>query len=277
MDENLENQPEQPPQGEQQETEMSSLPEAEENITLSDAITGVFTEPAQTFEEVKKASKKNYWLIPILILIVLSIISGYLIMRDEELASEIKTKQMSAAREQMQEQVKAGKMTQDQMNERMDQIEKGFSGKSPIFLVFLILGPVIGTFFTLFFRGLVFWGAIKALKGTASYMLVITVLGLTSIIESIQVVINTAIAIVTGRLRVDIGPILLFTQDSLSETMTKFVSHFDIISIIYFIILGIGLAKVSDLKTSKVMPVVFILWLVWICIASFLKLPFIGG
>ncbi len=74
---------------------------------------------------------------------------------------------------------------------------------------------------------------------------------------------------------VNIGPSLLFAKDSLSENMMKFVSHFDLISIWYLIVLGIGLAAVSNLKSSKTVPAVFALWLIWICLASFAGFSFI--
>jgi hypothetical protein len=276
MEENLENKPEPTGSDEQSPAEPSGIPEPEEEITLSDAITGVFTEPVQTFEDVKKAGKKNFWLVPIIILIVLTIIASFMIMRDEELSAEIRSKQMLAVKEKLEEQVKEGKMTQEQMNERMDRMEQGFRGTNPIFLVFRIIGPIIFIFIVLFLKGLVFWGLIKALKGTATYMLVISVLGLTSVIESVQAVINTALSIVTGRLGANIGPILLFAKDALGENMSKLVSHFDLLSIWYFIILGIGLAKVSQLKTSKVMPVVFVLWVIYIVIVSFSNISFLS-
>jgi hypothetical protein len=276
MEENLENKPEPTGSDEQSPAEPSGISEPEEEITLSDAITGVFTEPVQTFEDVKKAGKKNFWLVPIIILIVLTIIASFIIMRDEELSAEIRSKQMLAVKEKLEEQVKEGKMTQEQMNERMDRMEQGFRGTNPIFLVFRIIGPIIFIFIVLFLKGLVFWGLIKALKGTATYMLVISVLGLTSVIESVQAVINTALSIVTGRLGANIGPILLFAKDALGENMSKLVSHFDLLSIWYFIILGIGLAKVSQLKTSKVMPVVFVLWVIYIVIVSFSNISFLS-
>jgi hypothetical protein len=276
MEENLENKPGQTDSEEQSPAELSGISEAEEAISLSDAITGVFTEPGQTFEDVKRAGKKNFWLVPIIILIVLTTLAGFMIMRDEELSGEIRSKQMLAVKERLEEQVKEGKITQEQMNERMDQIERGFKGTNPIFLVFRIIGPIVFIFIVLFLKGLVFWGVIKAMKGTAAYMLVVSVLGLTSVIESIQVVINTALSIVTGRLGANIGPILLFAKDALSENMSKFVSHFDLLSIWYFIVLGIALAKVSELKTSKIMPAVFVLWVIYILIVSFSKISFLS-
>jgi len=92
----------------------------------------------------------------------------------------------------------------------------------------------------------------------------------------ISSVINTVLAIVMGKLTVNIGPALFITKEMVGDSMAKFLGHFDLIAIWYLIVLGIGLAAVSNLKSSKTIPVVFALWLIWIALASFLSLPFAG-
>lgn len=254
MEENLENKP--------------------ESIALTDAMTGVITEPGDTFEAVKISGKRNYWLIPIIIFAVISLVLSFLVMNDEELYSEIKTKQTQVLKERLDKAVKEGKMTQEQMNENMEKADKMFSKSNPLFYVFPLLG-IVNVFIALFFRGLIFWGVLKLLKGTASYMLVICILGLASIIDSIQSIINTVLAIFLGKLNANIGPALLFSKESIGDTMMTFISHFDIFNIWYLIIVGIGLAKVSSLKSVQTIPIVFGLWLVWICAVTFLGLQFI--
>ncbi len=107
-------------------------------------------------------------------------------------------------------------------------------------------------------------------------MNVLSVLGLAAIIECIQTIIDTVLAIVMGRLNSNIGPALLFKADSVGESMFKFLAHFDLLTIWLLIVVGIGLAKVSQLKTSITMLVVFVLWLIWISATSFLKIGFFG-
>ena len=260
MEENLENKPE-------------TAESPQENIALSDAMTGVITEPGDTFEAVKTSTKRNYWVIPIIILGVVYLISSFLVMNDEELYSEIKEKQMTAMKERLDKAVKEGKMTQEQVNESVEKTDKMFSKSNPLFSVFPFFG-VIMVFISLFFSGLVFWGTLKLLKGTANYMLVICVLGLASIIDSIQAVIDTVLAIFTGKLNANIGPALLFSKEGIGEKMMTFLAHFDVFNIWYLIIVAIGLAKVSNLKSSQTLQVVFGLWLVWICATTFLGLPF---
>jgi hypothetical protein len=273
MSDNTENNP---PKSEEETLETTAETEQAESIGLSDAITGIFTEPGETFTSVKATSKKNFWLIPILIFIVLSIVSRYLAMNDEELYSEVKTKQTEAVKKRLDDAVKEGKMSKEQADERMGQMEKGFNKSSPIFILSITLGPAIFIFVFLFLKGLILFGALKIFKGAITYMQVITVLGLASIIDSIQTIIDTVLAIITGRLMANIGPILIFSKDSLSKELNTLVGHFDVFNIWYLILVGIGLAAFSGLKNKQTIPVVFALWLIWVCLTSFLNLGFFG-
>ncbi len=245
-----------------------------EDISLSDAMTGVITEPGPAFEAVRVSSRKNYWLIPAFVFIVLYIASTFLVMNDEELYSDIKAKQTAAVKERLDDAVKDGKMSQEQANEQMDKVDKQMSKSNPLFYVFTTLGPIFTTFIILFLKGAIFLIVLKLFKGTASYMNILSVLGLVFIPESIQVIIDTVMAIFTGKLNSNIGPTLLLSADSMGKEMFKFLGHFDILTIWILIITGIGLAKVSKLKPAQTMAAVFVLWLIWISATSFLKIPF---
>lgn len=259
----------------QPDESLPAQPQVQEDISLSDAMTGVFTEPRVTFEGVKNSRKRSYWLVPTILMIIFLIAASFMVINDEELYSEIKSTQTEAVKKRMEERVKEGKMSQEEMNQAIERTEKFMDKSSPFFLVSAILGPLIGGFIILFLRALILWLVIKVFKGTASYMLVVCITALTGLIDVISTVINTVLAIVMGRLSVNIGPSLIFAKDSLSEDMMKFVSHFDLISIWYLIVLGIGLSAVSNLKSSKTIPAVFALWIIWVCLASFAGLSFI--
>lgn len=269
MDENLENIPKQDLPEEQ-----NLQPATQTDISVSDAMTGILSEPGDTYEAVKISTKRSYWVWPTIIFIVITLVSTFLVMRDDELYSDIKTKQTQAMKERFEEQVKAGKMSQEQMNETMDKMDKGFNRSSPFFIISTTIGPAISILLILFLKGLVIWLIFKALKGSASYMLMICVLGLANIIQAMQSIIDTVLAIVMGRLQANLGPALIFTAESIGDSMYKFVSHFDLFNIWYLIVIGIGIAKVSNLKSSVSIPVIFAVWLVWVALTSFLKIPF---
>jgi hypothetical protein len=276
MTENLQNTEENKEQDSQQNPEVQSEPAATEPISLTDALSGVFTEPGETFTSVKSSPKKNYWLIPILILILVAIVTRYLVTNDEEIYSEIKTKQTESVKKKLDEAVKEGKMSQEDANTRMEQMDKQFSKSGPFFWISIIVGPILFIFIFLFVKGLIFWGGLKIFKSPVAYMQVIAVLGLASIIESIQAIIDTVLAIMTGRITANIGPILIFAKDSLGDKMSILLGHFDILTIWYFIVIGIGFAAVGSLKSKQAIPLVFALWLIWVCLTSLLNLPFFG-
>jgi hypothetical protein len=264
-----ENKPELPP-------DETAGAEPQENISLSDAMTGVLTEPGTTFESVKLSSKKNYWIVPVIISIVLYIAASMIAMRDSDLSSEIKMKQKTAANERLDKAVKDGKMSREDADAQREKMEKFMDQSGPLFYVFAILGPLFAGFIFLFARAGIFIGVFKIFKGTASFSNILSVLGLASVIEIIQVIVDTVLAIVRGKLMSNIGPGLLVTSESVGENMFKFLSHFDVLAIWYLVVLGIGFAKVSNLKVSQTLPVVFLIWLIYVLATSFLNLGIVG-
>lgn len=237
------------------------------SISLTDALSGIFYEPSEIFEAVKKSAKKNYWLIPLIILVIISIISTFLVMNDEELVSEIKSKQSAAMKEQFDKAVKEGKMTQEQADQQIEQSEKMFGGS--MLLIFGLFGSVFGIIFIFFLKALIYWGGLKIFKGNAGFTDILNVLGLSSIITSIQMVIGTALAIFTGKILINIGPVLFINEEITSKNLFNFLANFDLLHIWYLIIVGIGLAKISNLKTSISISFVFALWFIWVLLVSF--------
>jgi hypothetical protein len=252
---------------EQTQPELIETQHPQESISLGDALAGVFSEPGETFSSVKNSAKKNYWLIPLIIVIVVSIISSFLVMRDEELVSSIKDKQKIAMKEQFDKAVKEGKMTREQANEQMEQSEKMFTGS--MFMIFGLIGSVFGVLILFFLKALLYWGGLKIFKGSAGYVDIMNVLGLAGIITAIQLIVDTVLAIVMGKLMMNIGPVLLFSEEAVGKQVYTLLANFDLINIWYLIVVSIGLAKVSNLKNSATIPFVFGLWIVWILLTSF--------
>jgi competence protein ComGC len=263
-----ENKPDQP-------TEQIAEEEPRENISLSDAMTGVITSPGETFEEVKLSSKKNYWLVPMLILIVVSMISSFLFFNDDELSQQVRDKQKKAMVENLEKKVKAGEMSREQMNEALEKAEKFMSKSGPFFYVSITLFPAIGIFILFLIKGLIFWGGLKIFKGTATYVNVLSVLGLAAVIDSILTIVNIVLSILMGKI-VNIGPSLIVTAESVGENMNKFLSHFDVLGIWYLAVIAIGFAKAANVSTGKSFALVFVLWLIYICVTSFANVGFFG-
>lgn len=246
------------------------------DISVGDAMAGIFSEPSETFLAVKESSKNNYWLIPTIIMVIISVAAAFMITSDEDLMYEIKTKQTEAVKKRLEEAVKDGTMTKEQMNEKLEQIESFMDQAGPFFIAMKIIGPLFSAFIMLFLKGLILWGVFRLFKGVSSYMKVICVLGLTSLIESVQVIINTTLAIFTGRIQSNIGPSLLMSVDSADQTTMNLLASIDLITIWFLIILGFGMAKITDLPVQKSLIIIFGLWIIWVCIQTFITLPIAG-
>lgn len=259
-----------------EKTETAQETQPAQSISLGDALAGVFSEPGETFTAVKLSQKKNYWLVPLIIVIVISTFATFMVMRDEELISAIKDKQKVAMKERFDEAVKEGKMTREQAEQQMEQTEKMFSGG--MFMIFGIVGSLFSILLIFFLKALIYWGGLKIFKGTASYVNIMNVLGLAGIITAIQLVVDTVLAVIMGKLMSNIGPVLLFSEESVGKTMYQLLANFDLINIWYMVVVGIGLAKVSELKSSVTIPFVFALWIVWVLLTTFGPFKmFVGG
>ena len=250
-------------------------PAAEPDITLSDAMAGVFTEPGETYSSVKSSSQKNYWFIPLLIVVIVTIISSFLVMRDEELSSEIREKQKTAMNEQLDKAVKEGTMTREQADQQIEQTQKFMGGG--MMIVFGIIGSLFAVVVFFFLKALVYWSVLKPFKSEALYRDALNVLGLAGLITAVQLVVDTVLAVLMGKLTANIGPALLFSEEAVGSSLYKLLAHFDLFTIWYLIIVGIGLAKVSRLQNSKTIPVVFALWIIWVLLTSYGPLGMLIG
>ena len=259
---------------EEQTSETSSPITVPQNITLSDALAGVFTEPGTTFSEVKVSTRSTYWVWPIIILAVISAFASYIVMNDEELSSEIKKMQMDAVKERVEKAVKSGDMTREQADQRIEATKKMSGGT--LFVVFGTVGALFSVFIFYFLKTFAFWGAFKIFKGSSTFVNMMNVLGLASIISSVQTIVNTVLEVLTGRLFVNLGLVLMFTEEQLGKNMFKFITNFDLITLWYLAVIAVGSAKISGLKSSVTFPVVYGLWIIWVFLTSFVITSFVG-
>ncbi|MFA5404151.1 MAG: hypothetical protein WC358_04380 [Ignavibacteria bacterium] len=72
--------------------EQNIITEEPQELSQMDAISGIFTEPGDTFESIAKFPKRNFWLLPVIILVVTSIVSSFLFFSDAELVGKMMDK-----------------------------------------------------------------------------------------------------------------------------------------------------------------------------------------
>jgi len=243
-----------------------------EQMSFIDKVVGVFTSPGEVFSSIKNFPPKAVdWIIPTLILIIVVIASQLIQMNNPIIKSELRQKQIQA----MQKYVDESKMTQEQMDQALDNMEKmkGFQ------LMGIFIGVPIGTLIVMAFMALIYWLLVKfALKGKTGYGYVFVLLGLTNLIAVIQVIVSLILSVVLGKFNA--APNVSLIVSSVTQgPMYSIFKSLDPFSIWSMIVVGIGLAKLSDTIVTKSIIWVFILWIVYILLTAFVltKVPFLGG
>lgn len=243
--------------GNQVEQTEPELP-PEEELSHSDKMIGVFSEPAKTFEYTAKfPPRAKDWFIPFLILLLLVGVIQRISMMNEEVYFEIKQQQT----EGIEQQVEEGNLTREQADEQIDQIDTFMRG--PIGWVTTIAGSLIGGFIVIFIIVGFYFLFIKfLLKGDGNYSSALVANGLTAYISLVQVVVAGILTLLFGTLVRDTSLAALLGTDRTTIEGWLF-AKIDPITIWAYIVLSIGYAKMfKSESTGKYYVLVFGIWLI---------------
>lgn len=262
--------------------EMPELDEEELELTHSDKLVGVFTEPASTFAEMAKSQPRTLdWLIPVLCLIAFTILSQYLIMSNPQIKYEAIEKQMAKMEETYQGLVENGTMTQEQADQSIEAARKQIEGMSGggIQILFSGIGIFIVTFIFFFLIAGVYFLLVKfALKGDGTFGSAMTAYGLPFYILVVQVIVIVILSLTMNRMftGVDLASFLNMDKTTLAGFLT---SRLDIFSIWFYAVISISFSKMfKSANTVKYFVLFFGLWLGFGTLFHFLTkaVPFLG-
>ncbi len=224
-----------------------------EELTKAEAMSGVFTAPGETYETIAASPKKNYWLLPLIISIILSLISTFLFMQDKELAKRTMDKTRAKMTEQFDKNVKEGKMSREDADKALENMDPN----SPMFKVFGFVGALFGSFIILFVPFIIYLILLKIMKTDFEIVNLLNVIGLAMLIVALGNLIGLVISIIRGDMTT-IGLGFLISEESAGEKLHAVVSKFDIFNIWFYIVIGIGLSKIARLEFSKSVLIAFI-------------------
>ncbi|MDD5361709.1 MAG: Yip1 family protein [Ignavibacteria bacterium] len=256
---------------EQQENLNQEIPE---QLSVSDALTGIITGPGDTFDTIVKTPKKTYWAVPIIITVVVSIIVTFLFFRDEQLISGMMDKQKASLEKRMEEQVKSGKMSSEQAKVAIEQAEKYMDPKSTFFQVIGFGGAIITPFIMLFVLSLVYLIILKIMKAEFDFVNILNVVGLSMIISTIGSVIGLVLSILIGEVS-SLSLALVLKESMVGAKLHELFLKLDVFTIWFYIATAIGLSKVARISGGKAYGIVFGIWILWLIITS--SLGFITG
>jgi cation transport ATPase len=232
---------------------MSPVEDQEFDIGHSDKIVGLFTEPGKTFGKMSKYPPKTVdWLIPILILIVVTILSQIVMMSNPVIKHELTEKNMAKFEKQFKQMVEKGQISQTQADEQLDTMRERMEKGGIIQLIGTIVGiPIIMFIFFFIVSGILLIIAKYILGGEGTYRGAMAAYGLPHYVMSLQVIVLVIAALVMNKYLTGISAADLMSSDK--STFIGFVlGKLDIFSIWFYILVGIGLAKMfSATNTSK--------------------------
>ncbi len=248
--------------------EQNIIAEEQQELSQMDAISGVFTEPGKTFETIAKFPKRNFWLLPVIILVITSVVTSFLFFSDTELVGKMMDKQKQQMRERMQESVKEGKMTQEQANDAIEKAEKFMDPNGLFFKITGIAGSVVSPFLMLFVLSVIYMLLLKTFKANFEFTNILNVVGLSLTVSAVGSVIAIVISIVTGDLT-SVGLSIMFKADAVGDTLHALFMKLDVFSIWFYILVAIGLVRIAKVKPVVSYSIVFGLWIIWLVITTF--------
>ena len=236
-----------------------------QQLTPGEAISGIFTEPGETFETIASTPRRNYWILPVLISIVLGLAATFLFMRDAQLVDSVMEKQKAKLSEQFDKNVKEGKMSREDANKALD----GINSESTFFKAAGYGGAVLGPFIILFLLSIIYMVILKIGKAEFDFGNILNVVGLSTLIASIGSLLSMVVSIFTGKIS-GVGLGILFSEESLGAQMYAIVSKIDIFQIWFYIVIAIGLSKVARIGIGKSAAIVFGVFIAYIIASSFM-------
>ncbi len=231
--------------GEKQSAGENQESEAEPELSHSDKLIGIFTEPAKTYERIAQFPPKTIdWFLPVIILLVLVIISQFLTLSNKQIYYQMQQKQMARIEKSFNEMVAKGQMTKEQAQQRLNEFQDRMGkGISTVQMIIMPISILIFGFIVFFIMCGIYYLFVKfVLKGEGTYASVLVASGLTSYIAMIQVVLAAIFALILGRILGDTS-LAAFLGTERTTFLGFVFSKIDIFSIWIYIVLSIGLAK----------------------------------
>jgi hypothetical protein len=248
----------------QEAPKMSSVENDHEEFELShtDKLVGVFSEPTATFGKMAKFPQKTSdWIIPVLVVIVIAILSQVLMMNNPAIKASIMEKQMEKMEKQFKDAVDKGQMTQTQADEQLETMRDTMSKSGTVQLIGTIVGIPIAVFIMFFIVTGVFMLVAKfGLKGEGIYKDAMVAYGLPHYITAIQMIVLVISALAMNKFFSGTSAADFMGSDK--TTIAGFIlGKLDVFSIWFYVIFGIGLAKMfkSD-DTKKYIIAVIAVW-----------------
>lgn len=220
-------------------------------------LTNIVVSPGEVFDEIQgKPVATINWVGPLLLSICLGIVFVFVVFSQDSITRKIRETQEAA----FQENVKAGKMTQQQADQAMQMVER-FAGPAMI-KILGVVGATAGCVGGLFLTGLLFWGAARVIfKVDIDYLKSVEAVGLASVVGALDLIVRVPLAMLTDNPSANLGPMLLLRPFDPTNMIHLLLSIISVMTLWYLAVLAIGLSRLARVSWGKAILVIFPVWL----------------
>ncbi|MFA7419186.1 MAG: Yip1 family protein [Melioribacteraceae bacterium] len=244
---------------------MSSVEDAQEEQELShtDKLVGVFTEPMPMFTKAAKSpARTTDWLIPVFVVIAIAILSQFVLLSNPEIKRQQQDKVIERMEKQFDEAVAKGQMTREQADQQIETMQDNMGAGGVFQTIGIVVGIPVGTFVVFFvLTGFFFAVAKFGLKGAGTYKDVMVAYGLPMYISVIEIIVSVIAAIAMGKFLTGISAADLMGTDK-TTLAGFFLSKLNVFSIWFYVVFGIGLAKMN--KSDDVKKYIIAIVAIWL-------------
>jgi len=234
-------------------------------LSHSDKMVGIFTEPKKTFEIISKFPLKTIdWFLPVLLLFLMVSITRILVFSNEEIFFQMKQEQIQKTQKIFDDLVAKGQMTREQAEQGIEDAKKRIDmGRGPVGYIIQTISILIIGFIFFFIVILVYFIFARfILKGEGTYKSAMISDGLPAYISILQIVIASILSLAFGRLMYDTS-VSSFMGMSKSTLAGFLLSKVDPFSIWVYSVISIGFAKMFKSQSLvKYFIMVFGIWII---------------
>lgn len=237
--------------------ESTSAISEEATFSFTDSFVGIITEPSITFTGISKLpASTKHWLIPVILYILTSIISTFVLYNVQSIRLDQKLK--TEAR--LQKMVEDGKISQEAADQQSVLGDKMFN--TPFFYITTSVTGSIATLFWFFVASAFFMLFVKSLlHGHGGYRNAMIAFGLPIYVLIIQNIFTTIISLLMGKF-VQSTSIATFMSLDTHSFVYFFLNKLDLFSIWFYALVSVGFAKFfNSSSTKKYFILVFSIWI----------------
>jgi hypothetical protein len=224
---------------------------------------GIFADPRSTFEEIagylhlphptdrEKTVDRTRWWLPVLVVVVVSVgVAAYTV------PNIVMPGQADMIRSAV---LDRGGTT--------EQAEQAIKMAGAVGIPSGIVGAAVGTFVILFIVAGVIHGLSRLFGGKGKFRTARAIVAYSMLVSALGTLIKLPLMVARKTVMVETGPTLFFPNLEPSDRLYKFLSGFDVFTLWWIVLLGIGLAVGYRLPKARAIVVVLILWVLSVALS----------